>query len=99
MSSHPRLGMGPSGKCILGFHRIFQWLPSSVTEKGLDSKKAGHEKAMHFFMPSTMVQIWNVPPELHRRLKARAALEGINVRLHPAGSRQSTRVADACGSA
>jgi antitoxin FitA len=30
-------------------------------------------------MPSTMVQIRNVPPELHRRLKARAALEGMSM--------------------
>ncbi len=22
--------MGPSGKCILGFHRTFRWLPSSA---------------------------------------------------------------------
>lgn len=28
---------------------------------------------------STMVQIRNVPPELHRRLKARAALEGMSM--------------------
>lgn len=30
-------------------------------------------------MPSTMVQIRNVPPEFHRRLKARAALEGMSM--------------------
>ena len=24
------IGMGPSGKCILGFHRTFRWLPSSA---------------------------------------------------------------------
>ncbi len=28
---------------------------------------------------STMVQIRNVPPELHRQLKARAALEGMSL--------------------
>ena len=28
---------------------------------------------------SSMVQIRNVPPELHRRLKARAALEGMSM--------------------
>jgi plasmid stability protein len=28
---------------------------------------------------STMVQIRNVPPELHRRLKARAAIEGLSM--------------------
>ena len=30
-------------------------------------------------MPGTMVQIRNVPPEVHRRLKARAALEGLSM--------------------
>lgn len=30
-------------------------------------------------MSNTMVQIRNVPPELHRRLKARAALEGMSM--------------------
>jgi plasmid stability protein len=30
-------------------------------------------------MSSTMVQIRNVPPELHRRLKARAAMEGMSM--------------------
>ena len=30
-------------------------------------------------MPSTMVQIRNVPPEFHRRRKARAALEGMSM--------------------
>ncbi len=30
-------------------------------------------------MSSTMVQIRNVPPEFHRRLKARAALEGMSM--------------------
>ena len=30
-------------------------------------------------MPGTMVQIRNVPPELHRRLKARAAIEGLSM--------------------
>ena len=30
-------------------------------------------------MPATMVQIRNVPPELHRRLKARAAIEGLSM--------------------
>jgi plasmid stability protein len=30
-------------------------------------------------MPSTMVQIRNVPAEFHRRLKARAALEGMSM--------------------
>jgi antitoxin FitA len=30
-------------------------------------------------MPNTMVQIRNVPPELHRRLKARAAIEGLSM--------------------
>ena len=30
-------------------------------------------------MPSTMVQIRNVPPEFHRRLKARAAMEGMSM--------------------
>ena len=30
-------------------------------------------------MFSTMVQIRNVPPEFHRRLKARAALEGMSM--------------------
>jgi plasmid stability protein len=30
-------------------------------------------------MPSTMVQIRNVPAELHRRLKARAAIEGLTM--------------------
>jgi plasmid stability protein len=30
-------------------------------------------------MPSTMVQIRNVPSEFHRRLKARAALEGMSM--------------------
>jgi plasmid stability protein len=30
-------------------------------------------------MSGTMVQIRNVPPELHRRLKARAALEGLSM--------------------
>lgn len=28
---------------------------------------------------STMVQIRNVPPEFHRRLKARAAMEGMSM--------------------
>ncbi len=28
---------------------------------------------------ATMVQIRNVPPELHRRLKARAAIEGLSM--------------------
>jgi plasmid stability protein len=30
-------------------------------------------------MPSTMVQIRNVPAEFHRRLKARAAMEGMSM--------------------
>ncbi|MDP2320708.1 MAG: hypothetical protein Q8O42_15370 [Acidobacteriota bacterium] len=30
-------------------------------------------------MPSTMVQIRNVPSEFHRRLKARAAVEGMSM--------------------
>ena len=30
-------------------------------------------------MSSTMVQIRNVPPEFHRRLKARAATEGMSM--------------------
>jgi len=30
-------------------------------------------------MHSTMVQIRNVPPAVHRRLKARAALEGLSM--------------------
>jgi plasmid stability protein len=30
-------------------------------------------------MSSTMVQIRNVPPEFHRRLKARAAVEGMSM--------------------
>lgn len=30
-------------------------------------------------MPVTMVQIRNVPPEFHRRLKARAAMEGMSM--------------------
>ena len=30
-------------------------------------------------MSSTMVQIRNVPPDFHRRLKARAALEGMSM--------------------
>jgi antitoxin FitA len=30
-------------------------------------------------MPSTMVQIRNVPAEFHRRLKARAAIEGMSM--------------------
>ena len=30
-------------------------------------------------MSSTMVQIRSVPPDLHRRLKARAAMEGISM--------------------
>ena len=30
-------------------------------------------------MSSTMVQIRNIPPELHRRLKARAAIEGLSM--------------------
>ncbi len=30
-------------------------------------------------MPSTMVQIRNVPADLHRRLKARAAMEGMSM--------------------
>ena len=30
-------------------------------------------------MPATMVQIRNVPPDFHRRLKARAALEGMSM--------------------
>jgi antitoxin FitA len=30
-------------------------------------------------MSSTMVQIRNVPPEFHRRLKARAAMEGMSM--------------------
>jgi plasmid stability protein len=30
-------------------------------------------------MSSSMVQIRNVPPELHRRLKARAAIEGLSM--------------------
>ena len=30
-------------------------------------------------MPTTMVQIRNVPPEFHRRLKARAAIEGMSM--------------------
>ena len=31
------------------------------------------------FMSGTMVQIRNVPTELHRRLKARAAIEGMSM--------------------
>ena len=30
-------------------------------------------------MSATMVQIRNVPPEVHRRLKARAAIEGLSM--------------------
>ena len=30
-------------------------------------------------MAATMVQIRNVPPEFHRRLKARAAMEGMSM--------------------
>lgn len=30
-------------------------------------------------MPSTMVQIRNVPSDVHRRLKARAAMEGMSM--------------------
>jgi len=30
-------------------------------------------------MSATMVQIRHVPPELHRRLKARAAIEGLSM--------------------
>lgn len=30
-------------------------------------------------MPSTMVQIRNVPTEFHRRLKSRAAMEGMSM--------------------
>ncbi len=30
-------------------------------------------------MPSTMVQIRNVPGDVHRRLKARAAMEGMSM--------------------
>lgn len=30
-------------------------------------------------MSGTMVQVRNVPPELHRRLKARAAIEGMSM--------------------
>jgi antitoxin FitA len=30
-------------------------------------------------MPTTTVQIRNVPPEFHRRLKARAAMEGMSM--------------------
>ena len=30
-------------------------------------------------MSGTMVQIRNVPPELHRKLKARAAIEGLSM--------------------
>jgi antitoxin FitA len=30
-------------------------------------------------MSSTMVQIRNVPPEFHRRLKSRAAIEGMSM--------------------
>jgi antitoxin FitA len=30
-------------------------------------------------MSGTMVQIRNVPPELHRKLKARAAMEGLSM--------------------
>ena len=30
-------------------------------------------------MSSTMVQVRNVPPEFHRRLKARAAMEGMSM--------------------
>ena len=30
-------------------------------------------------MPATMVQIRNVPSEFHRRLKARAAMEGMSM--------------------
>ncbi|HEY3352513.1 MAG TPA: toxin-antitoxin system HicB family antitoxin [Polyangia bacterium] len=30
-------------------------------------------------MSATMVQIRNVPPELHRKLKARAAMEGLSM--------------------
>jgi plasmid stability protein len=30
-------------------------------------------------MPAAMVQIRNVPPEVHRRLKARAAIEGLSM--------------------
>jgi len=30
-------------------------------------------------MSAAMVQIRNVPPELHRRLKARAAIEGLSM--------------------
>ena len=33
----------------------------------------------HTFFMSTMIQIRNVPESLHRRLKARAALEGISM--------------------
>jgi antitoxin FitA len=30
-------------------------------------------------MSGTMVQVRNVPPELHRKLKARAAIEGLSM--------------------
>lgn len=30
-------------------------------------------------MSGTMVQIRNIPPELHRKLKARAAMEGLSM--------------------
>jgi antitoxin FitA len=30
-------------------------------------------------MSATMVQVRNIPPEVHRRLKARAAIEGLSM--------------------
>jgi antitoxin FitA len=33
----------------------------------------------HYDMPPVMVQIRNVPEEVHRRLKARAAIEGMSM--------------------
>ena len=33
----------------------------------------------HYHMSTTMIQIRNVPDELHRRAKARAAMEGLTL--------------------
>ena len=50
-------------------------------------------------MSKTMVQIRNVPSDFHRRLKARAAMEGMSMSdyiLREVGRRWSVRLAKRC---
>ena len=43
--------MGPSGKCILGFHRTFRWLPSSAEHQARSGNarlvRNDHRRSMH----------------------------------------------------